>query len=432
MDNVRQDVMIVARSAMRSIARPAGAAGVAATPCRLARLVAVIGVVASAPLAAQQAPSGADSRAAVIAAAQAEKAKVAAPYKPPLVESVVLEIGEHLTRRHVRLHPYYEHAYPGAGLTAGLGYVFHPADYDTLDVRAALSLNQSKMAGIEYQRPRLFARRAAFTTQVGWREGLGQAFYGIGATATSRDDRTRFDFRQVQIGAHLDFRPRRNHLVFGGGVEALRYEQRPAAGSSFTTRYSAASLPGVGATVDYLHGNARLAFDWRPTPGYADRGGAYGVTARRFHDLDGPYSFSQIDYDLVQHVPVLREAWVLSVHARAETTHTAAGDEVPFFMLPTLGNATTLRAFANQRFRDRNSLLLSAEWRILLNEFLETGLFYDAGKVTARPGQLSLAGLKSGYGVGFRLHTAAATPVRIELAHGNEGLRVVFAARAAF
>ena len=59
-------------------------------------------------------------------------------------------------------------------------------------------------------------------------------------------------------------------------------------------------------------------------------------------------------------------------------------------------------------------------------------LFYDAGKVTARRGDLNLDGLKDDYGLGFRFHGPAATLLRIELAKGNEGLAFVFSAKASF
>ena len=101
-------------------------------------------------------------------------------------------------------------------------------------------------------------------------------------------------------------------------------------------------------------------------------------------------------------------------------------------MLPALGGGSTLRGFSSWRFRDRNSLLLQAEWRVLANRFLDMALFYDAGKVTARTGDLDFDGLKSDYGLGFRLHGPLATPLRIEFAKGNEGLVLVFSSKAAF
>jgi hypothetical protein len=52
--------------------------------------------------------------------------------------------------------------------------------------------------------------------------------------------------------------------------------------------------------------------------------------------------------------------------------------------------------------------------------------------VTSRWDDLSLDGLKSNVGVGIRFHGPAATPLRVELAKGREGLHLVFAGNAAF
>jgi len=389
-------------------------------------------VLYAASPAAAQAPAAPATRAATIEAAQAEKATSLRPYRGRFVERIVQEIDEHLAARHVRWHPYYGHAYPGAGLTGGLGYMFHLKDYDTLDVRGAMSLNKSKRAEVAYHAPRLLQRRATLTVLGGWAEGLGESFFGIGGSGTVPDDRTRFDFRRSYGSLQMDVRPWRGLLAIGGGVDASRYEQRAGRASDFTARYDAVNLPGFGATVDYIEPHARASLDWRPAAGYATRGGAVSIGARRAIDREGRYSFDRVEYDVVQHLPILREAWVVSLHARAETSHTASGQDVPFFRLATLGNATSLRAFANQRFRDRNSLLLSAEWRVLVNRFTDLGFFYDTGTVAARPSGLSLNTLQNGYGVGLRFHTPSSTPIRLELARGSEGVRFVFGAIAAF
>ena len=381
---------------------------------------------------AQEAPPVPGTRVAEIAARQAEKARATRPYTPKFIEHLIQEVDEHLAARHVRWHPYYGHAYPGAGLTGGLGYKFHTRDYDSLDVRASVSLTRSKRAEVQYEMPRLLRRRGTLTALGGWSEGLGQAFYGIGIAGTSTADRADFDFRRSFGSVGLEFRPLHGALRLGGGVEVSRYEQRRDAGSAFALRYAPGSLPGVGATIDYVQSQGQAVFDWRPARGYARRGGAYGVTARRYTDPDERHSFDALEYDVVQHIPVMRDAWVLSLHARAETTFTSGGNTVPFFMLPTLGNANTLRAYANQRFRDRHSLLMSAEWRVLVNRFTDLAFFYDAGKVAARRSDLDLSGLRDSYGIGLRLHTLETTPVRVDFARGREGFRVALAAVAAF
>jgi hemolysin activation/secretion protein len=108
-------------------------------------------------------------------------------------------------------------------------------------------------------------------------------------------------------------------------------------------------------------------------------------------------------------------------------------DIVPFFLLPSLGSGSTLRAYTSWRFRDRHSLLLSGEFRWIPNRpGLDMAIFYDAGKVTPEWKDLSLDHLKSNVGIGVRFHTLVATPLRIELARGSEGFNLVFAGSAAF
>jgi outer membrane translocation and assembly module TamA len=59
-------------------------------------------------------------------------------------------------------------------------------------------------------------------------------------------------------------------------------------------------------------------------------------------------------------------------------------------------------------------------------------IFYDAGKVASRREDLDFTDLKTDVGVGVRLHGPAATPLRIDVAHGSEGLNIVISGAAAF
>ena len=62
----------------------------------------------------------------------------------------------------------------------------------------------------------------------------------------------------------------------------------------------------------------------------------------------------------------------------------------------------------------------------MVNRFLDMALFYDAGKVAPRPIGSRPSDMKSDYGIGFRFHGAVSTPLRIELAKGNEGMVLIF------
>ena len=168
------------------------------------------------------------------------------------------------------------------------------------------------------------------------------------------------------------------------------------------------------------------------SPGYARRGGFYGVTLHDYTDNDEQFGFREVNYEAIQHFPILRDAWVISLRGLAQTTSTKSGQQIPFFMLPSLGGGHNMRGYESYRFRDRDSLLLQAEWRIMVNRFVDTAVFYDAGKVTARRADLDFTGLKSNYGFGVRFHGPFTTPLRVEVAKSPEGLRLIFAMQPIF
>jgi hypothetical protein len=181
--------------------------------------------------------------------------------------------------------------------------------------------------------------------------------------------------------------------------------------------YTPKPLPGLVATVQYLHSQGSVGFDWRTTPGYTRRGGYYGVTFHDYTDNDDEFGFKQVDYEVIQHIPILREAWVISLRAFAQTAFNKDDQQIPFFMLPSVGGGSSLRGFSSWRFRDRNSMVLQAEWRIMVNRFMDTAVFYEAGKVTAHGGLRSQRAQER-LRVRSPLSPPISTPLRIEIARG--------------
>ena len=401
----------------------------------LLTLALSVAVLIAAPGAWAQSPPGAEeTRAGTIAASQAEKAKTLHPHEPNTAEIWVKKLEEQFLSGAMHWHPYFQSAYAGGGFTLGAGYATHVSPYNTVDLRGSYTFSGYKRIEAEFLAPRLFDRRGKLSVIGGWREATEVGFYGFGTGTTSKDDRANYGFQQPYGSATLDVRPARNWLFLSAGVEYSRWDQNPGDGSypSVEEIYTPETLPGLDATVTYLHTQGTAAIDWRTSAGYSRTGGYYGATFHDYADSDDIYSFRQVDYEVIQHVPLFRDAWVLSLRGRIETTYTDDGQTIPFFMLPALGGGSSLRGFTSWRFRDRHSLLLQAEWRVLVNSFMDTAIFYDAGKVTASRSDLDLEDLKSDYGIGFRLHGPAATPLRIELAKSNEGLVIVFSAHASF
>jgi outer membrane protein assembly factor BamA len=169
-------------------------------------------------------------------------------------------------------------------------------------------------------------------------------------------------------------------------------------------------------------------FDWRTSPSYTRHGGFYRVDWSDYHDTTsgGRASFRRIDAEAAQFFPILRENWIIALRAAASTTQTTTGNQVPYYLLPDLGGSHTLRGYPTWRFRDRNRLALTGEFRWTAGPFVDMALFADAGKVAPTFEDLGLQDMKHSFGIGMTLHTLERTLTRIELVRSREGMSVSF------
>ena len=373
------------------------------------------------------------TREAVIEGAQAEKLNDLHPYEPGRMEALFNRAEDILVNGVPRWHPFFDNAYYGGGFTLGVGYAHHVSPYSMVDVRGSYTVLGYKLLEAEFTSPRLFHRRGSLSVLGGWREATQAAFYGVGM-GTTLQNRTNFDFQEPFASTTLTFWPTRRLFMLRGGVELSRWSQRHGEGSfpSVDEVYTPTTLPGVGTTTNYVHSQGTVGFDWRTSPGYSRRGGFYGVTLHDYTDHDQQFGFRQVDYEAIQHFPILREAWVISLRGYAQTSFTKDDQQIPFFLLPYVGSGSTMRGFTSHRFRDQNRIVAQAEWRIMVNRFIDTAVFYDAGKVTARRADLDFTGLTTDYGFGVRLHGPFDTPLRIDVARSSEGTRLVMSAHAMF
>jgi hypothetical protein len=374
-----------------------------------------------------------DSRQAVIEQAELEKAKNLHPYVPTRAEKFINDVENALVTRTTRWHPYFENSYSGGGFALGAGYTQHVSPYNFVDVRGSYSVQRYKLFEAEFAAPRLFHRRGELSVVGGWRDATQVGFYGFGSS-TSLRNRANYAFEQPYGGARMTFWPTRRLLMLRGGLDLAKWSLQDPIGRppSVQDVYTPATLPGLGAETTLRHTEATVGLDTRLAARYARRGGFYGITGHDYTDNDSRFGFRQVDYEAIQHIPILRETWVISLRGVASTTWQKDGQQIPFFALPSLGGGSNLRGFSSWRFRDHNSLLLQAEWRIMVNRFLDTAVFYDGGKVAARRSDLDFDGLRNDYGFGVRFHSPFATVFRVDVARSREATRLVFATSPAF
>jgi hypothetical protein len=384
-------------------------------------------LVLPAPLSAQE------SRAAVIAEAQAVKAGQLQSYEPNKAEKIATGLKRRLFDNPNGFYPWFDSVYGGGGLTLGGGYRRFYGDRTFWNARGLYSVKGYKLAELATDSLDLARGRVDLHAVGGWRDATQVSYFGLGVETTT-EEQSNFRMKQGYVGG----------VARAGGPGpavfdfALFYEDYTLEGGtgstpSIETAYTTDTAPGLGANPAYLHMVWTGGLDTRwPGTGYARRGGLYSLSYDGYFDTDDTYTFDRLQAEVVHHVPLLRENWVLSLHGVARTT-LDDGDTVPYFLMPALGSGSTLRGYQSWRFRDRHSLLLSGEWRWIPSRlFLDMAFFYDAGKVASRREDLNFTGLKQDVGVGVRIHGPAATPLRIDVARGSEGINIVFSGAAAF
>lgn len=372
-----------------------------------------------------------ETRAGAIADAQRDKAARMQPYVPGTAERIAARVRERFLKPN-RFYLWFDSVYSGGGLTGGGGYRRFYGDQTFWNARGLLSLKGYKLIEATTDSLGLSGGRLDLHAAAGWRDATQVSFYGVGAD-TAIEAKSNFRLQQAYVGGSVRGKGPGPLIVdFGARYEDYALANGTGTSPSIEALYTSETAPGLGAEPRFVSLNLAGGADWRPSSGYARRGGLYAVTYEAYVDVDGIYTFDRVQAEVVQHIPILRENWVVSLRGEARTT-IDDDDVVPFFLLPALGSGSTLRAFPSWRFRDRHSLLLSGEWRWIPNRmFLDMALFYDAGKVTGRREDLDLTNLVHDYGVGFRLHGPMATPLRIDVAHGREGLNIVFSGAAPF
>ena len=327
-------------------------------------------------------------------------------------------------------YPEFGNMITGAGwISAGPGYRQHLFDDRAfVDGSTAISWHAYKMAQARFELPALAGRRLAVGTQVRWQDLTQVNYFGIGPDS-QETAQSQYRLKDTDVVGYGTYRV--NGWLSAGGT--FGHLQRPTLSSPtgpFQGNWPDALQtfphdPGVASQPSFLHGSASVAADTRDYPGHPTEGGLYRAGFAAYSDRDsGQFSFQRYDVEGLQLVPVKGDTWILAMHGWAVFSGTASGDEVPFYMLPTLGGQDTLRGYDNYRFHDRNMLLASAESRWALFSDVDAVAFFDAGGVAARRGDLNLH--KTSWGAGLRVHARRTTFARLDVGHSVEGWQVFF------
>lgn len=381
-------------------------------------------------LALTPAPAfGQTTRAEEIARLQAEKATRLAPNEATATERTLEWLEGHFTDPNT-VYLTFGGLYPSGGFAPGLA-VRRAVGHARFNAGGAYSLRGYKLAHVSLDSPELADNKLEIATHARWLDATQVPFYGVGRD-TSKDARVNYGLRALDAGGSVAFKPVRWFRI-GTGLAHRQFEDRAGAGTRPSIEmHTGPAIPGLFTDTTYRQATAFTAIDWRESSGYSRRGGLYSIALHDFKNSDHPLSFRRVDAEAQQLVPILKEHWVLAFRGLVQTTDVDAGQEVPHYLLPSLGGARLHRGYADFRFRDRHMLLASAEYRWLPSRVIDMALFVDAGKVARERRDLDFDGLETAWGVGLRIHGPTFTPLRLDVAHGKEGVRVHITGGVAF
>lgn len=317
-----------------------------------------------------------------------------------------------------------------AGFGAGASYVTPAGHHALWATSAAWSIHNFKAAGSALELPGVFGGRTDVRASAKWLDEPTLTFYGVGLAAPA-GEKTNYGLRTTDVGLDIATHAGR-WFNYGADLGLVDTRSRDVALSTDAPTLLASEIPGFGADVTWTRAGVFAAIDTRESPGYTDHGGLYSASWRGYHDPDGRFSFARTDLDLRQFVPILHGNWIIALQAKAQVATPAAGNVVPYFMLPAIGGRDTLPGFDDYRFADRASLLLRSELRWTPSPVIDMALLLDHGTVASRLRDVSVGGLQRAWGVGMRLHSSTSTVLRFEIAHSIEGWRYNLAQGVSF
>lgn len=368
--------------------------------------------------------------------ARLEMARAVTPQKRSILERLIYKLDDDLLLErmldaprgiYVRLGGIGE----GAGFGVGPAFRYNAPRFD-FKTSAAGSMKEYFIAEAslrfpgtighnEYIRPRglyleLYARRRDFPQE---------DFFGLGPDSQISQ---RSDYAQRDSFGEITAGFQRGLLETGVGVGAL--ESSIGAGTdtrmpSATAVFSHTEMAGAADRPTFVVIQPFVEFATVDRAVSDRSGGVYRFSVAQYRDQDlDRYSFVRWDADVRHYVSFAKDTRTIALRAFAASARPDAGQEVPFYLQPTLGGARSLRGYHTFRYRDRTAALLQAEYRWRINEFVTGALFYDTGAIGKDLDELGR--FERNYGVGLRVGNRMGSAFRMDFAFGGrEGNRLL-------
>jgi outer membrane protein assembly factor BamA len=312
------------------------------------------------------------------------------------------------------------------GFTGTFRYFGYPTAAERIDLVAAYSETIERKLDLRYRNLGLFADRFHVDIQLLHDRDAAIRFFGLGPESR-RENETNMTLEvsgfYAIFGVNITPTAR---LSLGETVQ--RFEVRPGGVPNLPfTRDRFPDLPGVeGATVHAQR--VALTFDDRDSLTAPSR----GLLVSLFTEASTALLGSGSDYiksgaEVIYLRPIVEQR--ITLVARGLVEALSGDDDTPFQVRPSLGGASTLRGYSQNRFFGNARILANLEARTKVFKLalfgvtaeFEVAPFVDVGKVFNDVDQFTRGGLQVTPGVGFRGLAPPSVVGHIELGFSREG-----------
>jgi hypothetical protein len=274
-----------------------------------------------------------------------------------------------------------------------------------------------------------------FTAAGSYQNAASMPYYGEGPNS-SKDNQSdyRSEFTSAHFGGQFHFIDQK--LSAGYSVGGLLVNVGPGDRGGWRSTdqiFNEANTPGLEKQSNFITGTASLTANLT-TPSFSNpKGLILEAQDTQFWDQSGNNSsFHLLQTQATYYVPFINGMRTLAFRARNETTFHADGQQVPFYLQPTLGGPNDLRGYERYRYYDNGSSLLSGEYKWSVAGSVEMALFGDGGNVYSRPGLIGLRELRGDGGFGVRFKNKQQEIMRFDVGFSPEGVKVWFVFNNAF
>jgi hypothetical protein len=317
----------------------------------------------------------------------------------------------------------------GSGPAAGPAVSWEPASGEFIQLKAGYSWNRFQLLQARFDSRPFFGKRSTFSTRLRWQDAPHLSLYRSGPDSPNR--RVEFGERKTEGSGALNTVIGSTTLAVGSGLERYSSDSGWIDPGEDEVLGEVPVTPGLGTRPWFVHSFVSASIDTRLSRDFSRTGRLLEVGVHDYRDeQNGSQSFGELELSAAQLLPTGRQGeshaefrGALGLFAHAWLTHTSDGRSVPFFLMPTLGGGTYLRAYSGYRYRDRNALLVGAEYRWAVHEMVDVAALYEAGTVSPTIGGFSLGTVAQSVGGGLRVHSKTSGLLHMDLARGRDGFK---------